>query len=154
MQLALWNENVSCHISHQQFLASKCEGELPKLWPSGAATPHSDCWGAGRTQEARWTGKQRWPQLAPGACERNEFSKPKGLHLPMHRMLNSLTWYLIFDFQTFCSLYCKLIYSQTSPSCLLGAVFSELLMLSPRLSVLHIPIKWKNSLLSGCDYIF
>ena len=116
MHSPLWNENVSCHISHQQFLAFKCGGELPKLWPSGAATPHSDCWGAGGTQEARWTRKQCWPQIAPGVYERNEFSEAKGLlHLPIYIMLNSLTWYLIFDFQIFCSLCCKLIYSQTSP---------------------------------------
>ena len=55
--------------------------------PGDATTPHVDCWGAERMQEAR---------LAPdswGAYERNEFSEPRGLHLPIHRMLNSLTWY-------------------------------------------------------------
>ena len=34
-----------------------------------------------------------------GANERNDFSKPRGVHLPIHRMLNSLTRYLIFDVQ-------------------------------------------------------
>ena len=55
--------------------------------------------------------------LAPdrwGAYERNEFSEPQGLHLPIHWMLNSLTWYLIFVVQTACSLCCKLAYSLAS----------------------------------------
>ena len=42
------------------------------------------------------------------AHERKEFSEPRGLHLPIHRMLNSLTWYLIFDVQTVFSLCCTL----------------------------------------------
>ena len=40
----------------------------------------------------RWTRKQ---DLAPGsqsAFQRNEFSEPRNLHLPIHRMLNSLAW--------------------------------------------------------------
>ena len=45
--------------------------------------------------------------------ERNELSEPRGLHLPRHRMLNSLTWYLIFEVQTTCSLCCKFVYSLT-----------------------------------------
>ena len=32
-----------------------------------------------------------------------------------HRMLNSLTWYLIFAVQTACSLCCKLVYSLIPP---------------------------------------
>ena len=68
-------------------------------------------------------GPDRW-----GACERNEFSEPRGLHLPILRILNSLTWYLIFDVQTACSRCCKLtcIYPGF-PSWHLGAVFSKLL---------------------------
>ena len=37
---------------------------------------------------------------------------------PYCRMLNSLTWYLTFDVQTACSLFCKLVYSLTSPASL------------------------------------
>ena len=48
-----------------------------------------------------------------GIHERNEFSEPRDLHLPIHRMLNSLTSSLVV--QTACSLCCKLIYSLTSP---------------------------------------
>ena len=39
--------------------------------------------------------------LAPeswDAKERNDFIEPRDLHLPTHRMLNSLTWYLILMF--------------------------------------------------------
>ena len=50
-----------------------------------------------------------------GAKEKNEFSEPRGLHLPIHRMLNSLTCYLIFDLQAARSLCYKLVYSLTSP---------------------------------------
>ena len=46
--------------------------------------------------------------------------------LPRHRMLNSLTWYLIFDVQTVCSLSCKCV-EPDFPSFLLGVVFSGLL---------------------------
>ena len=50
-----------------------------------------------------------------GAYGRNGFLEPRGLHLPLHSMLNSITWELIFDVQTACSFCCKLEYSLTSP---------------------------------------
>ena len=101
-----------CH-SHQRFLASKCECGLPKL----RSSCHSQqwllrSWRSARSKVSKETG------LAPdsrGAYERNEFSETRGLCLPVHRMLNSLTWYLIFDVQTDRSLCCKLVYSLTSP---------------------------------------
>ena len=110
--------NKKCH-SHQRFLASKCEWELPKLQSTKCLHPHRDCRGAwvkGMQEAAiwhsfRWTRKQ---DLAPDswdAYERNEFSEPRGLHLSIQRRLNSLTWYLIFDVQTACSLCCKFVYS-------------------------------------------
>ena len=142
----LWNENISCHInkqkchSHQRYLASNCEWGLPKLRSRGCShtppphssdgrgcchSPHSsgDCWGVGRKQgeQGNRTGPDSW-----SAWEKNECSEPRGLHLPIHRMLNSLTGYLIFAVQTACSLFCKLVYSD-SPSCLFGAVLLELL---------------------------
>ena len=98
-----------------------------------------------------WTRK---PDLAPeGWCayERNEFSDLRGLHLLIHRMLNSLTWYLIFDVQTACSLCCKLIYSLIPPPASLEE-FSQ--MWSHALRVLTMSTKKNNSLLSGCNYIF
>ena len=89
--------NKKCH-SHQQFLASKCK------WGSNRCCPLSegDCWGAGGMQEADICHSLRWKRrqdLAPDswyAYERNEFSEPRGLHLSLHRLLISLTWYLIF----------------------------------------------------------
>ena len=107
----------NCH-SHQWFLVSKHERELLKLWSSGCRHPPwiiADSWRAGGMQETRWKRKQ---DLAPDswdAYERNEFSEPRGLHLSIQRRLNSLTWYLIFDVQTACSLCCKFVYSLSPP---------------------------------------
>ena len=111
------------------FPSPKCEWGLPKLWSRRCCycltTPPPppwwllSCWGGGMQEAAicyflKWTRKQ---YLAPdnwGAYEKNEFSEPRGLHLSTHRMLNSLTWHLISDAQTACSLCCKLLYSLTS----------------------------------------
>ena len=89
--------NKKCH-SHQQFLASKCDWGLPKLWFSNWCHPlHSDCWGAGGMNTgSKVTRKQDWPQIAEVPVKGVNFSQPRGLHLPTHRMLNSLTWYLVF----------------------------------------------------------
>ena len=111
--------NKKCHI-HQQFLASRCERGLPKLWSSWwCHPPHCDCWGPRGMQEqlSATPEAEQGNRFGPdswGECERNEFSEPRGLHLPIHRMLNSLIRYLIFDIQTACSLSCKLGYSLTS----------------------------------------
>ena len=74
---------------------------------------HCGCWGAGGMQEARRTAlaSDSW-----GAKERNGFSEPRGLHARIQRMLNSLTWNLIFDVQTSCSLCCKRVYGLTPAS--------------------------------------
>ena len=72
---------------------------------------------AGELGECKKQGEQVH-RIAPegwAACEGSESSEPRGLHLPLHRMLNSLTWYLIFDDQTACSPCHKLAYSLTSP---------------------------------------
>ena len=115
--------------------------------------PHNgDSWGV--QGNARNKGNKK-TGLAPdswGAYERNGFSEPRGLHLPIHRMLNSLTWYLISDVQTACSLCCKFEYSLT---CFLLAwsIFTRATeMLSTGLRVLNISTKYNNSLHSGCDY--
>ena len=100
--------NKKCH-SHQWRLASKCEWGLPKLRSSGCCHPQQwllRSWGnAAICHSVRWVREQDWPQLDIwGAYGRNTLSEPRGLHLPMHRKLNSLTWYLIFDVQTACPL--------------------------------------------------
>ena len=141
--------NKKCH-SRQQFLASKCEWGLPKLiqWmlplPMVTAPERGDA----RSCHLPLLKVNKKTRLAPdswAAYERNEFSGPRGLHLSIHRMhipyINSLTWYLFFNVQTACSLCCKLVYSLTY-SCLLGAVFSELLRCCHwGLRVLNIPTK-------------
>ena len=76
-----------------------------------------------------------------GAYERSEFSERRGLHLPIPWMLNSLTWYLIFDVQTACSLCCKLVSSLTSPPASLEQFSQSYCSLPIRLRVLNIPIK-------------
>ena len=105
----VWNENISCHINQEEMsLASKCARGLPKLGSSGCHHPSwwlLWSWANARSKMNKEAG------LAPGswsAYERNEFSEPRGLHLPIHRRLNSLTWYLIFDVQRACSLCASL----------------------------------------------
>ena len=132
--------NRKCH-SHQWFLASKCEWELPKLWSCGCCHPPQwlmRSWGYARSKVNKET------RLAPeswGAYERNELGEPRGLHLPIQRMLNSLTWSLIFDVQTACSLCCKLVYSLTSPPTSLEQLSQSYWDLSPWLAVLNISTK-------------
>ena len=107
--------NKTCH-SHQWFLAPNMNEGSQNCDPADAATPLGDCWGAGGMQEAGWIRKQTG--LAPdisGTYERNECSEPRGLPLRIHWMLKSLTWYLIFDVQTACSLYWKFVYRLTPP---------------------------------------
>ena len=86
--------------SHQQFLASKCEWGLPKLqsqWilptPMGIAEELGECKKYG--EQGNGTG----PRYLRCISERwkKEFSEHRNLHLSIHRMLNSLAWYLIFD---------------------------------------------------------
>ena len=105
----------------------------------------------------RWTRKQDLAPESWGAQERNEFSEPRGLLLPIHRMLNSLTWYPIFDVQTPCPLVANLqpsFYSLTrSPASLEQFPQSYWDAVSWAQSPKH-SHQIKNSLLSGCDYIF
>ena len=104
-----------CH-SHQWFLASKREWALPRLPSSRCCHPHPQwllkSWENSRSKGNKETG------LAPDswdAYERNEFSEPRCLHLPIHTMLNSWTWYLISEVQTACSTCGKWVYRLTSP---------------------------------------
>ena len=103
--------------SYQWFLGSKYYEGSQNCNSTDAATPNGDCWGTGGTQEAaichslRWTRKKGLSPDSWGACERSEFSEPRCLPLPIYRMLNSLTWYLIFNIQIAGSLCCKLVCS-------------------------------------------
>ena len=126
-----------CH-SHQWFLASKCEWGLPKLWSSGCCHPpwwQLRSWGNARGKVNKET------RMAPdswGVYERNEFSEPRDLHLPIHR---EVTWYLIFDVQTACSLCRKLVYSLISSLPFWSSFLRATEILSPNLGVLNTPTK-------------
>ena len=113
--------NKKCH-SHQWFLASKCKWGLPKLWSGGCCHPPwwlLRSWGMQEAAICHSLLKvNKETGLAPdswAAYERIAFSESRGLHLPIHRTLHSLTWYPIFDLQTACSFCCKLMYSLLSP---------------------------------------
>jgi len=102
--------------------STKYEWGLPKQGSRGCC--HSPWWLLRSWGNVRSKVNQEI-RLAPdswGAYERSEFSEPRGLHLPIRGMLNSLTWYLIFDFQSACSLCCKLIYTLTPLLASLGQV--------------------------------
>ena len=140
----------------QRMLAIWSEG-FQNWDPADAASPHGDCWGAGGMQEARWTKKQDLVPESWAAYERNEFSELRSLHHPIHRMLNSLTWYPIFDVQTPCPFVANLepsFYSLTrGPASLEQFPQSYWDAVSWAQSPKH-SHQIKNSLLSGCDYIF
>ena len=81
-----------------------------------------DSWGSkesDKTEQLNWTElKVKKQDLTPGswgANERDEFSEPWDSHLPVCRMLNSLTWYLIFDIQTACFHCYKIIHCWSLP---------------------------------------
>ena len=94
--------------------------------------------------------------------ERNELNEPRGLHLPIYRILNFLTWdiwlpllkYNFFDVKTPCSLLQNFYKSWLLPTHPQSSFLRDTEMLSPGLGVLNIPIKWNNSLLSDYGLIF
>lgn len=153
----LWNENISCLIkkchSHQVISSSKYESGHPKLWSEDAlpmlvAEELGDA--RSKVNRKRGLAPDRWR----GAYE-GEFSEPQGLHLPIHWVLNSLTWYLTFVVQTACSLCFKLVYSWLPLRPPWSSFLRDTERLSPRLSVWkhsHQKKKKKN-FFKGCDYI-
>ena len=116
--------SISCHISkqgyhsHQQFQPSKCEflnsegtWEGEQGLPEAVMRLHHCLWWA--LKETKDVKRRR--TLTPvcwDACERNDFSGPRLLHLPICRkVLNSLRYLVFFNFtkitfdvQTTCSL--------------------------------------------------
>ena len=81
--------NKKCH-SYLRFLASKYEWGLPKQRSRGCCHPP---WWLPRSWGNVRSKVNKEIRLAPdswGAYERSEFSEPRGLHLPIHGMLNSL----------------------------------------------------------------
>ena len=107
--------------SHPWFLVSKYESGFLKLWSSRCCHPPwwlLRSWGAARSNCLPLLKMNKETGLAPESWVdmKGMNSESRGLHLPICRMLNSLTWYLIFDVQAACFLCCKLVYSLTSPS--------------------------------------
>ena len=79
--------------SHRWFLASKREWKLPKLWSIECCHPPRWLlwsWGSLRSSHLPFLKVTKETGLAKdswGAYERNEFSEPRGLHLPKHRVI-------------------------------------------------------------------
>ena len=105
-----WEMNISCHISEQgchnhQWL--ELSNVIWSAWGNSgrkrisAIGQPSDC-----SHSLGWTLRklrllQKHRILAPdrwSAYQRNDFSEPRFLHLPIHRKaLNSLTWDILFS---------------------------------------------------------
>ena len=126
--MSLWNENISCHINKQEMSQpSAISGlqismKVSKTVIQGMLPPPAwwllRSWDNARSNYLPHFKVNKETGLATdswGAYERNEFSESRGFHLPTNRKLTSLTWYLIFDVQTACSLCWKLVHSLTSP---------------------------------------
>ena len=82
------------------------------------ATPHSEPWGNSGCENSGY-----WPKIAGGADQRNDFSEPRLLHLPMHRnVLNFLKWDVWFSL-----IYCYLSVFPTTSSLFQNSCISWLL---------------------------
>ena len=77
--------NKKCH-RHQWFLASKYDWGLQNLSPEYAATPHSDCWGAGAAAKSL--------QPCPTLCDPIDGSPP-GSSVPGILQARILEWVAI-----------------------------------------------------------
>ena len=173
--LVLWNENISCHINKQEMSQpSVISGFL--MWMRAPKTVIQRMlppllgllrsWENTRSSHLpiltvnKETGFG--PQTAKAHIHRKKLNEPRGLHLPIHRILNFLTWdiwlpllkYNFFDVKTPCSLLQNFYKSWLLPTHPQSSFLRDTEMLSPGLGVLNIPIKWNNSLLSDYGFIF
>ena len=107
------------------------------------ATSYGELKGAQDMKKHRILAPDSW-----GACERNGFSEPRLVHLPIHRhVLNSLAWDVWFSLShkntlmfRLPALCCKLLYNLIPPLCPLRAVLLGLLeMAVSQVKVLNIP---------------
>ena len=149
LSLKLLNENISCHINEQEMSPpSVISG--PQMWMRAPQIviqgvlllPPPPSWWLLRGWGCRKQGEQG-DRTGPDGWGRGKGvgAVPPRLHLPRHRMLDSLTWYLIFDVQTACSLCCRCVYSLTYPLPPWSSFLRAAEMLSPRFGVLNIRIK-------------
>ena len=91
----------SSHLPHRPLL--KLNEELRRqtirrqnLAPDSKLVMGREAWCA--AVHGVWTGLSYWTEPSWSIYGRNEFSEPRGLHLSVcRRMINSLTWYLIFS---------------------------------------------------------
>ena len=131
--------------SYQDVWSPTVNAGSPNCYPEDAGIPPARWLRRSRgMQEAAlghslgWTGKQ---DLSCGAYERNETSKPSGLHLPPQRTLNSFphTWSLMSRLPApfVANLYIAWLPLQPPWSTFLRATE----ILSPWLGVLKIPTK-------------
>ena len=120
--LPVRNENIIYHINKQKMSQPSAisglqmwlrapQTVIQQLMPSPPQWLLRSWWNAG----SKVNRKQDWPQIAEVPVKGVNFSQPRGLHLPTHRMLSSLIWYLVFGVQNACFFCCKLVHSLTSP---------------------------------------
>ena len=141
------NENISCHINKPEISPPSVISGL-QMWMRAPQTVIQGVWPPPPMVIAEGLGDARSKmnketQLAPdswGHGKGVEAVTPR-LHLPTHRMLDALTWYLIFDEQTACSLCCKPVYSLTYPLPPWSSFLRATEMLSPGFGVLNIHTK-------------
>ena len=96
--------NKKC-LSHQRLWPPNGNEGFQSCDAGDAATPRMTAEEPGDARSSplaplRWTGKQGWHQNGRwGASERDEVSEPRGLQLPLYRMLipSSDKWSLMFS---------------------------------------------------------
>ena len=140
------NKGCCSHLRLQALLTLSAKGTQDGNKDCPPSSRRQDC----SLRKLRILAPESW-----GAYQRNDFSEPRLLHLPIHRKaLNSLTWVIWFslinnNLFTFRlpALCCKNSYILQLPPHLRGAVFSELFeMLSPGLEVLRMSAKYNITL--------
>ena len=92
--IVLWMKNIACHISKQRMLQPPSHHIIATLMVSPEGTQDGEPAAKPSATAATTTGHhegirmERRRILAPGiwdAYERNDFSEPRLLHLPIHR---------------------------------------------------------------------
>lgn len=147
-----------CHINKQDMSQS-----ISDFWPPNGHEGSWNCchtpppWWLLRSWENAESNRNKETRLAPdswGAYERNEFSEPRGLHLPYTQNTKFLNLTPDLSVKTACSFCCNLGYSRTSSCLLLERFFRAIETLLPDSRVLNILLNKKKLLLLGCECIF
>lgn len=149
--------NKKCH-SHQDLWPPKVNMSSPNCNPPGASNPHQPpppqwllrSWGH---EKSKMNKKMGWPQIVRYIWKEWIQWSQRLASSHIQNVIH-LTWYLIFDVRTACSLYCRLGTAWFPLLTPWSSFLRATVMLSSRLGVLNIPTKQNNSPLSGCDYIY